>query len=290
MRVDDERSVAIAIRPDGARCAVRHLRENRLCVMDVRSGTFVASKRFKHELARELAYTNRGDRIVVSDGRGMALLDEQTLEERARLALDGSRQFAVTPDGAIAYVDVSDAGIVRVDLDHLAVQGEQAAPFESITSLATDKQGEWLAVGGGEHASVAITRFGSGSWRLLGERLGDRVNALAFSPDRRWLAMGGTLVRVYSLESGAVVFEERGNVTKSVAFTRDGDRLLAPFGASLLVIHTGRWSTIATFRDNRRGIEAMAYCPATETVLACDKSRDIRVFRTLASPELGPAR
>jgi WD40 repeat protein len=131
---------------------------------------------------------------------------------------------------------------------------------------------------------VAITRWGSGAWRALDQGLGDKLYVLAFSPDGRWLAAGSSQLRVYALDSLEVVFERPSKETKGVVFTREADRLLAASGSMLEVIDAQRWTVIATFVDNIRGINALAYCPITESLFAPDVSRDIRHFRAVAAP------
>jgi hypothetical protein len=115
--------------------------------------------------------------------------------------------------------------------------------------------------------------------------------ALALSPDLRWLAVGGDgHLRVYSVDSGEQQFERLGHKTEDLVFTRDSDRLLAPSGGDLLCIHTGRWTIVATFKDNIRTIHAIAYCAATESVFTSDVSRDVRHYRAAAAPRIDAVR
>jgi WD40 repeat protein len=279
-------SDAIAVSPDGRLCALRSHSGVLVRVWNSESGAVVESEHFKPDIARAVAFTPKGDRVVIGRSDGLHLLDAETLASQERLPLANPQLFTAPSIDGVAFVALKDGSITRVDLERLQTLDTRAGPLDGMSAVASDRSGAWFAAASTKDSSVALTRWNSGDWREFGGPSTSHALSLAFSPDARWIALGGDFVRVYAVETGELLFSQPTELVKSIAFTRDGDRLLAPAGAHLLVIHTGRWSVLATFKDNNRGIRALAYCPVTDSVFASDVTRDIRHFRAVDAPRI----
>ncbi|HEY8503669.1 MAG TPA: hypothetical protein VIL46_03750, partial [Gemmataceae bacterium] len=165
--------------------------------------------------------------------------------EAAALAPDG-REMALFVPGRLLFVRVPAPGGGRSGLkEHLV--WDRRLPRRSGATAAFAPGGHWLAVAAGNRrVELLEARTGKGWRTLYGPAGAADVRALAFSPDGRLLAAGGTrpggAVRLWELRSGKEVHAfagHRGGVER-LAFSPDG-RLLASAGGEGTVLVWDVW-------------------------------------------------
>jgi WD40 repeat protein len=122
------------------------------------------------------------------------------------------------------FVSVGHDGLVRAGRDE-EIRTLASFPSRRLRAIAT--HGSSIAVAGSD-GFVAV--YDSGEWTNLAEDGGD-VLALAFSPDGRSLALGGTdkVVQIWSLERQELILEHRGHSdwVRALAYSPDGRSLLS---------------------------------------------------------------
>ncbi|MER3415788.1 MAG: NB-ARC domain protein [Gemmataceae bacterium] len=161
---------------------------------------------------------------------------------------------AISPDkSAIAAgrgneIHIYDAGsgkhlrsLVRSDLKDSRGQPIMAAHLDIVQALAFSPDGRYLA--SGAFQEVCLWEVQTGQLRRVIGGFADRVLALHFSHDRKWLAAGGGVpsqegeVKIIEVASGQVVRElaaAHSDTVFGVRFSPD-DKLLATCGADKFV-------------------------------------------------------
>jgi WD40 repeat protein len=155
-------------------------------------------------------------------------------------------------------------------------------------AIAFRPDGRTLAVATGvpgRSGAVSLVDFTAGTVQRIAESQ-DEMLAVAFSPDGKWLAFGGTgaKVGIWSMDDARLVdtIAEHTAWIQGLSFSPDG-KLLASGSADQTV---GVWDT-ATWKNVRRlpltpsdPINAVAFSPDGQLLAYASAERAIRIWRT----------
>ena len=191
--------------------------------------------------------TGRWVIIGAEDGRERMKFDNHSdWVLRTAWVSDGTRLLSASRDRAMKLIQVTDGQFID-DVNKL---------LEPVVSMARHPKEEWAVYGGAE-GGVRIYRTKENQERTAGnndvnlvrefERQSGPVQAVAFSPDGAWLAVGGMggEVKVYKTADGtrAAALGGHNGAVFSLAFTPDGTRLLTGgFDGLIRVFDPGTWS------------------------------------------------
>jgi WD40 repeat protein/energy-coupling factor transporter ATP-binding protein EcfA2 len=199
------------------------------------------------------------------------LNDGGRIVRRFELDLGGVRQIAQSPEGT-RLLAATQTGLVLID----PADGRILQAFEghtgSVNTVAFSPDGA-AALSGGADRQVILwdVRTGALVRRMLGHF--GPVLSLAFHPDglRAVSCSVDFSVRIWSLETGEELQRANSvNVVQAVVVQPDGRRLIADFGAALLIKGFDQWSEADYLTiDPTGGGEAGSYDP---TALAFDPS------------------
>jgi RNA polymerase sigma factor (sigma-70 family) len=268
--------------------------------------------------ARAAAFSPDGKVLASAGGDDILLWDVATGKEIRRFKNAG-HTLAFSPNGEILAASVftptdkTSWQIVLFDVGSGKEIRRVTAPscYYAVYSLAFSPDGKTLAAGamcaGGSHPNVPLCLFdvatGKPIAKLDGQKYpGGRVFSVAFSPDGKRLASGGSdaCVRLWDVSSARPVrdFEGHNDFVGSITFSADGKVLSTAGGRD----HTVRLWEVASGREIQRfetpgaSIEALA-CSLDGKILAwgdsaihlqCEplRSRQPRSLQAKEVPEL----
>ncbi len=229
-------AAAIALRPDGRVLAVGRYKE--VMLLDVADGKPLATLAGPGDLARAVAFSPDGRRLVAAGGRpgrhGEIVLWDDPGAGSARVVRghrDTISDLAFSPDGMAIATSSYDKLITLWD----ARSGQEVRTFKEHTDavfpVAFSPDGRWLASGGGDR-TVKLWDVGTGK-RLytLADAL-DAVYALAFHPSGKQIAAGGAdkVIRTWRIgaDGGALArsMTAHGDAVLRMVYTPDGKRLV----------------------------------------------------------------
>jgi WD40 repeat protein len=137
----------------------------------------------------------------------------------------------------------------------------------------------------GRSGTVALVDFDSGATTPIAQSK-DEMLAVAFSPDGKFLAFGGTdsVVRIWSMDERkiAATIKDHSDWINSLAFTPDG-KLLASGSADKTVgiWDTKTWKSILELPLTPTDpVNAVAFSPEGDMLAYASEERAIRVWRT----------
>lgn len=140
--------------------------------------------------------------------------------------------LAATPDGK--YVISAGDGVRVWDAATKKLVREINDHEKTVWSLAVSPDSKLLLSGGGDE-TVRLTEIETGNTLRVLTGLQQRVRAVTFSPDGKWIAaaaVGANVVRMWDVESGHEIARFEGNKTgvMSLCFSPDGKRLVVGGG------------------------------------------------------------
>lgn len=254
-RLRHDQAVGLLFSPDGK--ILVSVGERDLRVWDVRSG------KESPWLLQGSSATDRIDQVFFADGSLYTRLSNGQMQrwevETGRLIDEGKAIAAGAAGKLEATVSSSDgklhaaldAGMIRIkrtDGDRLhALDGHDAA----ITGLAISADGKRLASVDGDGA-ILTWNVGKAEvehrWRAGG------AACIALAADGRWLAIGGSGIRIYEAASGREIahLNAHGNLVFAMAFAPDGKRLLSAGGDNRARLwDTDGWKEIRQFAPRK---------------------------------------
>jgi eukaryotic-like serine/threonine-protein kinase len=242
---------AVAFSPDGQRLASAGL-DNNIKLWDLATGQEVLTLRGHSSGLRSVAFSRDGNRLIsASHDRTVRLWDATPLEGWAPEDIitlrghdGGVRSVAFSPDGR-SLASAGDDGTVRLWDFARALAGVENPLIQTLPgdrginlTVAFSKDGRFLASGGSSELRIWDARTWKESRKRAAIAASERAggNALAFSPDSRWLAAGAGRVgtdfpiQILDAASGRLIhtFKGHGWLITALAFSPDP-------GAPLLV-------------------------------------------------------
>jgi WD40 repeat protein len=181
-----------------------------------------------------------GKTLATAEDHGVRVLDLRTQKRLYEAEWPQSRCPCFSPDGRTLAVGCSEGGEVR--LYDARSWGERSVlrvgSPGGVMELVFSPDGQLLATTDGRllASSVLVWEVASGKLRRRIERKGNWINALAFSPDGRRLAVAesdrsapNSAVTLYDVGSDRIVHRFRGHDEHicCLAFTPDGRRLIS---------------------------------------------------------------
>jgi WD40 repeat protein len=207
----------------------------------------------------------------------------------------GVKGIAFTPDGkSLASASGGQSTIKLWDVD----TGKNTATLEghtgSVLCLAFSPDGKTLA-SGADHRVKPGRSAGSATIKLWDvatrknttsfDAQWESVMALAFSPDGKTLASGGSKrrVRLWDVATGknTVDLDGHGDTVSSVAFSPDGKILASgSWDKTIMLWDVSKGRKIATLQENGVGpVYSVAFSPDGKTLASGGKDKAIRLWR-----------
>jgi WD40 repeat protein len=311
-------STSLAFTPDGQSLLFEETGGARLVHLDTGK-----SQRFAEGLAVSSVRLSADGKAVIMAGSQVWSFGVVTVWDmlsgkshrsiRAGSFLHPSISLAVSPDGRTLATAANNSEEIKLwDL----ATGKEAAVLPGqwdalATALAFDPAGRLLAVGGLD-GSVTLWNAASGKRYVHLPRSGGsvdpfqlvplRVNAVAFSPDGKTLAVGHGFpldivpgahvrseVRLWDVDAGKVLLTLKGHQGSigGLAFSPDG-LVLATASADKTVrlwdAATGQ--NLATFQGAARGLTAVAFSPDNRRLAALDGDGTIFIWHAATPKEV----
>lgn len=230
-----------AVSPDGKTVAACNLNGDEVTLWDVASGNKTATftepkgKVTAVGFARLGWFEARGDRLyarTIPDG-----VNDHGVSELGTIHTQFAPPFTATTDGSIlARNDGTKVSVGDVIWMARGVRVDPRVTIENVSRsgcLALSADGKLLAVFNGEnrltlHDTATGKQLHRLRWRAEDRTKPIQINALAFSPDGRTLAVGDiSSVRLYDVSTG----RERGGLAsgwvRALAYSADGKTLAA---------------------------------------------------------------
>ena len=234
-----------------------------------------------------IAYSPDGKLIAMMGALGIWLYDAETLTEVGMIA-EGAGAIAFSPDGGtLASGSWSDRTVHLWEVSTQKRVGELRLPGQSrVTALNFTLDGNTLAVGYG-NGDIGLWDMSTQQQTALLDTPSSSVSILAFSPDGKLLASGGsedltislwdvqtqTLVGAFEAHTHVGTFEGHGHKVRSVAFSPDGKILASGIHGHDIVFlwDVATRSRIALLANNinkkYKGVNSVAFSP-DGTILA----------------------
>jgi sugar lactone lactonase YvrE len=181
-----------------------------------------------------MAVSPDGKTLAVSVNQAVKLYDVATGIDLDTLPIQSvsTQDLAFSPDGKSLVIVDSSRGVIVWNL----ASKSEAKPFSEPAiypeTFAFSLDGRLLAVGGwneGNAAKIVLWDLNSGQWLRTFTGHENTVNAVAFSPDGRWLVSGSAdlTIRLWDVSNGNVLNKLTGHTTavNAVAFSPDGKML-----------------------------------------------------------------
>lgn len=258
----------IAFSPDGTSVAAgadERDRGSEVLVWDVHSGQQMLSLE-QSVFIQAVAFSHRGGTLACGYDDGVRLFDARTgalsatleVNDRGKPATpeaNGVKDISFSPDDGLLAVACADGMVTVWDVKAAVPRGRLFVSEDLAFAVAFSPDGKTLAASGGYDGRVRL--FDTGTWRagrtFVGH--GETVDALAFSPDGKWLATGSwdDTAKIWDVATGKAVCTLRGHTFNvwTVAFSPDST-LLATTGQEVIVwaVPTGSRRTLLPDEDS----------------------------------------
>jgi WD40 repeat protein len=221
---------SMAVSPDGKTLAVSEYEAIKLFSLSGQGGMTLG----KSGNNSVVAFSPDGKTLAVSVNQAVKLYDVATGIDLDTLPIQSvsTQDLAFSPDGKSLVIVDSSRGVIVWNL----ASKSEAKPFSEPAiypeTFAFSLDGRLLAVGGwneGNAAKIVLWDLNSGQWLRTFTGHENTVNAVAFSPDGRWLVSGSAdlTIRLWDVSNGNVLNKLTGHTTavNAVAFSPDGKML-----------------------------------------------------------------
>jgi WD40 repeat protein len=285
---------SLALSPDGRRLAVKQPGDRAIVLWDLAA---------KRELGRldpgragaiPLAFSPRGDALYTAATSG----PETPCRQATIWSLDDWRAAATisTPAASPRWPSLSPDGrflvlgnwqprpaLVLIDLAArrcvTSVKGHFAAFSSDGRLLAT--------LGTPNHVRI----YDTGDWHLMAQFRVSSVGPMAFSPDGRWLVVGGLLrLEVCDARSWRIVdaFQAHSGRIGAVAFSPDGRTLATSGNAAIVKLwNTKTWRPTLALEHPERHPDSLQFTPDGSALATLD-GRSVRFWRAAPFRETNP--
>jgi serine/threonine protein kinase/WD40 repeat protein len=229
-------------------------------------------------------YLASDDVLILAGAPGVRLEHPSRDATSTLLAMPGTTDVAVAPDGSF-LISSGASGILRWPIQRPSPQKLLIGPPEPIRPLAgvptgrirLGRDGQILAVVvDDERGLIRILDLKGGAppVTLAGHRSAERLD---LSSDGRWLATAtwrGTGVKIWDVQSGALVRDLPVNESAEVVFSPDGRRLLTASGKEYVIWDTNTWELLVRIpRSQSSGLPGVAAFSPDGRLLAIARSR-----------------
>jgi WD40 repeat protein len=204
-------------------------------------------------------------------------------ELASRPAAADALKRADVPTGLLKLAGNGDPA--RVPPEVVAVLGDPRfrLPTGDNSAITTDREGKWLAVANRDTVAVFDARTGELVRTLTGHN--GRVNAIAFSPDAKFLAGGNCngdhTMKVWDLKTGDVTATLKGHAGHiwSVVYGPDGTRLVSAGDDAVKVWDLKTGEVSRTLEAKAIGFFQIGLSPDGKKIVCGDTpSKTARVF------------
>ena len=269
---------------------------------------FAARPQTPQALTMTARTSENAPRLVIEAGGHQALITELLF------TADGSKLISLSHDKTIRVWEVSPDG--RQASLARTIRGQIGDGLDGVLWAAAlsppDAVGQqrWLAVGGSlagprdaDRYTVRLHDYRSGNVVALLQGHTNKIVALAFAPNGRWLASAGkdNTVRIWDLTSlqgprltrPPLLLQDHTNYIYDLAWSASGDRL-----ASASYDYTvGLWNTeqiaqstvslVARLEGHRDQLRTVAFHPDGATLVSGGKDQTIRRWRAVDGKAMG---
>ena len=276
----------LSVSPDGRRYAARFPGgPYSAALIDLESGDMLAKRDDSIERLNDLGYEVGGRNLVGVRSEGIIVLDGETLETLAEIAVAGASAMEFVPSAARLLVGTASGRLVALDTTDWSIEGELQTDFERIEALAFLPDGERVAVGGVGARRIAVLNWTIQRWTFLEDHPEGDVQGIACSPDGQWIAAAGERgISVWSAATGSLVLPQSFKNSQAV-FTPDSKRLITSSSGSLVVLDTERWSIVFQCRESAVSLTSMCLAPNGRTVLTADRAGQVVIWNAIPMPD-----
>jgi eukaryotic-like serine/threonine-protein kinase len=241
------------------------------------------------------AFSGNGDLIAIGYPTRIALINAVGRGMRggvdigalAVLAMDPRGEFMLTSDGGgvtLRPLPKSPSEMLRASGGRPVISG----PRWRALAVSADGNRVWAA-NASSNMVYGFTRDFTSVETALGPH--EFVDAVAASPDGRWVAGGSSLllnVKVWNVESRSVAFTVHAGRNHRVSFSGDG-RWLAVHGDVFDLRHTGSWEAAPPlpYPGERPTLGAAAFSPDGRILAVVEDQDYVRLFDLAGWKSLG---
>jgi WD40 repeat protein/predicted Ser/Thr protein kinase len=240
--------------------------------------------------AADIAFSADTRLAAAADGSAIRVWETAGWTERKVLA-EGSQSLAFVP-GNGGLIAACGRRVLRWDCDSWSVRTVcEAGQGELFVSrIACSPDGKLLAVAQGKSMRLLDPRTGE-SIAQLPERLQTFAYAMVFSPDSRYVAVGGMLGEVMVWDVVERRLEARFGSHRffaaGLAFSPDG-RFLASGGSDQFievreVNGSSRWRKVSELTGHRHQISRLAFAPDSRLLISASRDHTVKFW----NPEKG---
>ena len=293
----------VAISPDGTRVLTADTTDQAVKMWDVSAGGTAewANLQTIPDTLSGVAFIADG-RVITSTGNGsIAVWDAATGAQIATLGAARSEpppgqvdiaefRVAASPDGQL--IASTDAGGKTVVWNLATGRAEFSAQSKDwVADLGWSPDGQFLAMGGEDAATVRIVNRSGTEMAHLSQPGSRPVGNLQFSPDGRLIAAGGVpqssapnpatdKVYVWDWNSGTLVRTLPAMADAAVAFNRTGSRIAVANRAAFGEIWDVRTGTkLATLKGHTGSVAAITYSPDDSLIATAGLDGTVRLWK-----------
>ncbi len=150
----------------------------------------------------------------------------------------------------------------------------------SVNSVAFNRDGSRLAAVSSSQLSIWDVKSGPDSGQKIINVKNGRLQAVAFSPDGKQIAIGGYSLSILDAITGKFIYNKGGQVSM-IAFSPDGKQIATGYnnGRNVYIWNAKSGHAIQTLRTNN-SVKSVKFSPDSRFIAAGGSHGDIEIWRT----------